>query len=58
MMNGAAAAGVAFVAFLVFRVVDGAISGRSVHAGQAILFLIITISMGMVGAYIGYRRHA
>jgi putative membrane protein (TIGR04086 family) len=56
LMNGAAAAGAAFMAFLVVRVADGALNGRSIHAGQAILFLLITVSMGMVGASIGSRQ--
>jgi putative membrane protein (TIGR04086 family) len=55
LTHGAAAAGLAFVAFLVFRIVDGAASGHAINAGQAILFLIITVSMGMVGAYLGFR---
>jgi len=47
----------AFVGFLVFRIVDGAVSGRTINAVQAILFLFITVSMGVLGAYIGFRQH-
>jgi len=52
LMNGAAAAGLAFLAFLIIPLV----AGRGVNAVQALLFLMITVSMGVFGAYLGFRR--
>jgi hypothetical protein len=56
LTHGAIAAGVAFVAYLAVRLVDGAITGRAPRALEMVLFLIWTVAMGVVGAFVGFRR--
>ena len=52
LMNGAAAAGLAFLVFLAVRLAVG----RGINAVEALLFLMIAISMGVIGAFLGFRR--
>jgi hypothetical protein len=55
MMHGAAATGLASLVFVVVRVIDGAVGGNAAHPGLLIVFVIASVSMGMVGSYIGFR---
>ncbi|HWW53047.1 MAG TPA: hypothetical protein VNY84_04730 [Acidimicrobiales bacterium] len=55
LTHGAASSGLASLAYVVVRVVDGAIRGQQPGAGLLVVFVIASVSMGMVGGYIGFR---
>ena len=55
MTHGAAATGLASLAYVVVRVVDGAIGGNGAAPGLLIVFVIASVSMGLVGSYVGFR---
>jgi hypothetical protein len=54
LTHGAAASGLASIAYVVVRIVDGAVNGQQARAGLLIVFVIASVSMGMVGSYIGF----
>jgi hypothetical protein len=58
LMHGAAATGLASIAFVAVRLVDGAVKGHQAGAGLYIVFVIASVSMGMVGSYVGFRGAA
>jgi hypothetical protein len=56
MIHGAAATGLASLGYVVVRVIDGAVGDSSAPAGLLIVFIIASVSMGMVGSYVGFRN--
>jgi len=55
LTHGAAAAGGAAVAYLVFRLVDAAVRGTSLHLASLVTFVIVSVTLGLVGGFIGFR---
>jgi hypothetical protein len=56
MIHGAAATGVASLGYVVVRVIDGAVGGDGAPVGLLVVFIIASVSMGLVGSYIGFRN--
>jgi hypothetical protein len=55
MIHGAAATGLASLAYVVVRIIDGAVGGASAPIALLVVFVIASVSMGMIGSYIGFR---
>ena len=55
LTNGAMSGGVAALAFLVFRIVDGIARGTSVNAASAVTLALIAMTLGLLGGYAGFR---
>lgn len=55
LTNGAAAAGVAVVAYIAFRLVDAAIRGRGLHLASIAIFATLSVTLGLLGGFTGFR---
>jgi len=55
LTNGAAAAAVAVVAYVAFRLGDAAVRGTTVHPASVIVFVMLCVTLGLLGGYVGFR---
>ena len=53
LTHGAAASGLASLAYVIVRVIDGVVGGGGANAGLLVFFIIASVSMGIVGSYLG-----
>jgi hypothetical protein len=55
LTNGALGAGAASIAYVVFRIIDGAVRSRPVHPSTVVILVIIAGTIGMLGGWAGFR---
>lgn len=55
LTNGAAAAAVAVVAYVAFRLGDAAVRATTVHPVSVIVFVMLSVTLGLLGGYVGFR---
>ena len=55
LTHGSVAAGLASVAFVVFRLVDAVLRDRPVHAASLVILVILAMSLGLIGGLVGGR---
>jgi CHASE2 domain-containing sensor protein len=55
LTHGAAAAGVASIAYVIFRVLDAALRNRPVHAASLAFLVIVGVTCGLLGGWAGFR---
>jgi len=58
LTNGAAAAAAAMVAYVVFRVLDAAVRGTTLHPASVVIFAMLTVTLGLLGGFAGFRTTA
>lgn len=59
LTNGAAAAAVAVLAYVAFRVADASLRGSTIHPGSILVLVTLSVTLGLLGGYAGFRsaRH-
>ena len=55
LTNGAAAAAVAVVAYVAFRLIDAAVRGTAVHPASIVVFVMLSVTLGLIGGFAGFR---
>jgi hypothetical protein len=46
---------VAVVAYVAFRLGDAAVRGTTVHPASVIVFVMLSVTLGLLGGYVGFR---
>lgn len=55
LTNGAAAAGIAVLAYVAFRIVDASLRGSTIHPGTILVLVTLSVTLGLLGGYVGFR---
>ena len=55
LTHGAAAAGLASVGYIAFRLVDAVARNNPVHPASVAFLVIVAITCGLLGAWVGFR---
>ncbi|GAC1318645.1 MAG: hypothetical protein NVSMB12_17580 [Acidimicrobiales bacterium] len=55
LTHGAAAAGLAVIAYIAFRLADAAVRGTGLHLASIVVFVMLSVTLGLIGGFAGFR---
>ena len=55
LTNGAAASGLAVIAYVAFRLADAAVRGSGLHPASVVVFVMLSVTLGLIGGFAGFR---
>jgi predicted phosphoribosyltransferase len=58
LTHGAAAAAIASLAYVIFRIIDGVVRSRPVHPASVAFLFVVGVTFGSMGGWLGFRARA